>query len=56
LVEEHLDDVLRRGEQAMLWRWLSVIGEDEVRSRPRLCLAMAMVALNLGRFEVVKES
>jgi LuxR family maltose regulon positive regulatory protein len=54
LVEQHVDDVLRRGEGATLRRWLSAIPEQVVRSRPRLSLAQAIAAFNAGRLEEVE--
>jgi ATP/maltotriose-dependent transcriptional regulator MalT len=51
LVEEHLDPTLRRGESAILGRWLSLLGNDAVRSRPALCLAQALLHYHSGHFE-----
>jgi LuxR family maltose regulon positive regulatory protein len=51
LVEEHLGETLRRGESVALARWLSLLPDDTVRSRPGLCLAMAMTELNLDHLE-----
>jgi LuxR family maltose regulon positive regulatory protein len=50
LVEEHLGETLRRGESVIV-RWLSLLPDDTVRSRPGLCLAMAMSELNLDHLE-----
>jgi LuxR family maltose regulon positive regulatory protein len=51
LVEEHLGETLRRGESVALARWLSLLPDDTVRSRPGLCLAKAMTELNLDHLE-----
>jgi LuxR family maltose regulon positive regulatory protein len=51
LVEEHLGETLRRGESVALARWLSLLSDDTVRSRPGLCLAKAMTELNLDHLE-----
>jgi LuxR family maltose regulon positive regulatory protein len=51
LVEEHLDAILRRGESAILERWLSLLPDDAVRSRPALCLAQALLRYHSGHFE-----
>jgi LuxR family transcriptional regulator, maltose regulon positive regulatory protein len=51
LVEEHLGETLRRGESAVLARWLSLLPDDAVRSRPALCLAQALLHYHSGHFE-----
>jgi LuxR family transcriptional regulator, maltose regulon positive regulatory protein len=51
LVEEHLGETLRSGESVALARWLSLLPDDTVRSRPGLCLAKAMTELNLDHLE-----
>jgi LuxR family transcriptional regulator, maltose regulon positive regulatory protein len=51
LVEEHLGETLRRGESVALTRWLALLPDDTVRSRPGLCLAKAMTELNLDHLE-----
>jgi LuxR family maltose regulon positive regulatory protein len=50
LVEEHLGETLRRGE-SVIARWLALLPDDAVRSRPGLCLAKAMTELNLDHRE-----
>jgi LuxR family transcriptional regulator, maltose regulon positive regulatory protein len=54
LVEEHLGETLRQGESVALARWLSLLPDDTVRSRPGLCLAKAMTELNLDHLEEVE--
>ena len=54
LVEEHMGETLRRGESVALARWLSLLPDDTVRSRPGLCLAKAMTELNLDHLEEVE--
>jgi LuxR family maltose regulon positive regulatory protein len=51
LVEEHLGETLRRGESVALTRWLALLPDDTVRSRPGLSLAKAMTELNLDHLE-----
>src|SRR6266508_896568 len=51
LVEEHLGETLRRGESAILARWLSLLPDDAIRSRPPLCLAQALLHYHSGHFE-----
>jgi LuxR family transcriptional regulator, maltose regulon positive regulatory protein len=51
LVEEHLGETLRHGESVALARWLALLPDDAVRSRPGLCLAKAMTELNLDHLE-----
>jgi LuxR family maltose regulon positive regulatory protein len=50
LVEEHLGETLRRGESVIV-RWLALLPDDAVRSRPGLCLAKAMTEVNLEHLE-----
>ena len=54
LIERHFDDVLRRSEDATLYRWLQGLPEQVVRSRPRLCLAQAFWTLISIRLEAVE--
>jgi LuxR family maltose regulon positive regulatory protein len=54
LVEEHLDEPLRRGESVILDQWLSWLPEGMVRSRPRLCLAQAMLEWHRYHLDVVE--
>jgi LuxR family transcriptional regulator, maltose regulon positive regulatory protein len=54
LVEEHLGTTLRRGESQTLRRWLALLPEEVVRSRPALCLAEALLELHLGYLESVE--
>jgi LuxR family transcriptional regulator, maltose regulon positive regulatory protein len=51
LVEVHLGETLRRGESVALARWLSLLPDETVRARPGLCLAKAMIELNLDHLE-----
>jgi LuxR family transcriptional regulator, maltose regulon positive regulatory protein len=54
VVEQHLAETLRRGESALLTRWLSLLPDDAVRSRPALCLAQGLMELHLGHLESVE--
>jgi LuxR family maltose regulon positive regulatory protein len=54
LVEQHLDQTLRRSEGAMLQRRLEALPAEVVRSRPGLVLAQAMLALHRGHFDAVE--
>jgi LuxR family transcriptional regulator, maltose regulon positive regulatory protein len=49
LVERHVEELINRGERVTLDRWLSVLPEDVVRSRPRLLLSQATSTLVAGR-------
>jgi LuxR family maltose regulon positive regulatory protein len=49
LVEENVEEVLRRGEGETLRGWLATLPKEVVRSRPRLALAQAIAAFNAGR-------
>lgn len=51
LVEQHLDETLRQGEEAMLARWLSFLPEEALRSAPALCLAQSQMQLHLGHLD-----
>jgi LuxR family maltose regulon positive regulatory protein len=48
LVEQHGEEVLRRGEGETLRGWLAALPQDVVRSRPRLALAQVIAAFNAG--------
>jgi LuxR family maltose regulon positive regulatory protein len=48
LIEQHFDVVYFTGESATLQRWLSALPADFRRSRPRLSLAQAFMALTGG--------
>jgi LuxR family transcriptional regulator, maltose regulon positive regulatory protein len=54
LTEQHLGGTLRRGESVTLQRWLSLLPDDAVRSRPALCLAKGLMQLHLGHLDVVE--
>ena len=55
IIEQHFDLVHRiQGEAATIDRWLSVLPDDVVRSRPRLLLAQAHMAADSGHPEVVE--
>jgi LuxR family transcriptional regulator, maltose regulon positive regulatory protein len=51
LVEEHLGETLRHGEGVILDRWLSMLPEDVVRFRPKLCLAQGWMQLHIGHLD-----
>jgi LuxR family maltose regulon positive regulatory protein len=48
LVEQHVEELLRRGEGETLRRWLAAVPEEVARARPRLSLARAIAASNAG--------
>jgi LuxR family transcriptional regulator, maltose regulon positive regulatory protein len=54
LVEEHLDETLRRGEDVILQRWLSVLPEEAVQAVPTLCLAQGLMEFHLGHLHSVE--
>ena len=55
LIEQHYDAVFFvHGEGPTIHRWLSALPEDLVRSRPRLVLTQAFLALLGGRLEAVE--
>lgn len=45
LAEEHVETAVLRSEVAAVRHWLALLPGDVVRSRPRLCVAAAVVAL-----------
>jgi LuxR family maltose regulon positive regulatory protein len=51
LVEEHLGETIRRGEGVILDRWLSMLPEEVVRFRPKLCLAQGWMQLHIGHLD-----
>jgi LuxR family transcriptional regulator, maltose regulon positive regulatory protein len=54
LVEQHVEEFLRRGEGETLRAWLAALPHEAVRSRPRLALAQAITAFNAGRLDVAE--
>ena len=55
IIEQHYDMVFYiRGEAATIHRWLSMLPDEVVRSRPRLLLAQAIMAMTSGHFEVAE--
>jgi LuxR family maltose regulon positive regulatory protein len=54
LVEQHLEEILRRGEGETLRGWLAALPQEAVRSRPRLALAQAMAAFNTGHLQTAE--
>ena len=55
IIEQHFDEAFNlRGEAATVHRWLSVLPAEVVRSRPRLLLAQAIMAVTSGHLEVVE--
>jgi LuxR family transcriptional regulator, maltose regulon positive regulatory protein len=56
LMEQHFDAVYFTGENATLQRWLSALPADLVRSRPRLALARAFMALTGGDLPAAQQA
>jgi LuxR family transcriptional regulator, maltose regulon positive regulatory protein len=55
LIERHFDAVyFLRGEAETIQRWLATLPADLVRSRPRLLLAQAIMAVTSGRLAAVE--
>jgi LuxR family transcriptional regulator, maltose regulon positive regulatory protein len=54
LLERHLDELLLRGENATVDRWLTALPAELTGARPRLLLTQARLALNSGRLEAVE--
>jgi LuxR family maltose regulon positive regulatory protein len=46
LIEQHFDELVLTGETATVQRWLATLPAELVRSRPRLCLAQAVMAIS----------
>ena len=51
LIERHYDAIFQQGESATIQRWLSALPAELARSRPRLLLAQAWMALVGGDVE-----
>jgi len=51
LIERHFDETFWPGERATVQRWLSALPAESARSRPRLCLVQAILALAGGDAE-----
>jgi LuxR family maltose regulon positive regulatory protein len=49
LIAEHWATFLQGGELAAVIGWLDAVGDDAVRSDPRLCLVRAWMTINVGR-------
>src|SRR5215471_7642116 len=56
LVERHFDAVYFTGENATLQRWLSSLPAEAARSRPRLSLARAFLALTAGDVDAAEQA
>lgn len=56
LVEGNLNDAFVRGEGATVVRWLSLLPERLVQSRPRLCIARAMMEWHGYRLEEMERA
>jgi LuxR family maltose regulon positive regulatory protein len=54
LVEQHVEEVLRRGEGETLRGWLAALPQEVVRSRPRLALAQVIAAFNAGSLQAAE--
>ena len=54
LVEEQLDETLRRGEDVIVQRWLSALPEEAVKAVPALCLAQGLMEFHLGHLHAVE--
>jgi LuxR family transcriptional regulator, maltose regulon positive regulatory protein len=54
LVEEHLDQTLRRGEDVIVQRWLSALPEEAVKAVPARCLAQGLMEVHLGHLHSVE--
>jgi len=53
LIERHTDGLVLRSQEATLRRWLAALPAELIRSRPRLLLARAVLALLDGDLEAV---
>ena len=51
LVEQHVEEMLSRGQGETVRRWLAALPPAAVRARPRLSLAKAIAAFNSGRLQ-----
>jgi LuxR family maltose regulon positive regulatory protein len=54
LVEQHVEETLRRGEGETLRGWLAALPPELVRSRPRLALAQVIAAFNAGHVQAAE--
>src|SRR5262245_11057532 len=54
LLEQHVEEVLRRGEGETLRGWLAALPHEVVRARPRLALAQVIAAFNAGRLQAAE--
>jgi LuxR family transcriptional regulator, maltose regulon positive regulatory protein len=49
LIEQHAVELLNQGDLSALGRWIGMLVEDEVRSRPWLCISQAWINIFAGR-------
>jgi LuxR family maltose regulon positive regulatory protein len=54
LIEQYVEETLQRGEGETLRRWLAAVPGEIGRKRPRLILAQALVALNVGHLDLAE--
>jgi len=54
LVEQHVEEILGRGEGETLRGWLAALPQEVVRARPRLALAQVIAAFNAGRLQAAE--
>jgi LuxR family transcriptional regulator, maltose regulon positive regulatory protein len=54
LVEQHVEQMLRQGEGETVRKWLVMLPQEVVRTRPRLTLAQVIAAVNAGRLQMVE--
>jgi LuxR family maltose regulon positive regulatory protein len=54
LIEKYVEEILLSWESVTLLKWLAILPETLVKSRPYLCLAYAMALLGSARFEQVE--
>lgn len=49
LIEEHVEAVWERGEHTKLWHWLAELPDQEVLSKPQLCIFQAWNLFSSGQ-------
>ncbi|HZA80601.1 MAG TPA: LuxR C-terminal-related transcriptional regulator, partial [Actinomycetes bacterium] len=55
LVEQHLNETLQRGENAVLARWISLLPDRVVHTRPGLCLAQGLLEFHGGHLDAAEQ-
>jgi LuxR family maltose regulon positive regulatory protein len=54
LVEQNLNEVLQRGETAVLAQWITLLPDDAVHGSPSLCMAQGLLEFHAGHLDAAE--